>query len=258
MARCYLLKNGILFKFNLNWVSTCNWSSDSPSRTSTQRYYSGNTHWGCSNSESTNADDTLAEIAAMIAARNSCMHSWRQGVPDTLAAMTTAVSGSDYGLSCYLALCGSNGTVTEGCGCCPESREISNVLEFNKRHSLLPSSHHFAGCMNCGPQSPQQLLLVYHPHSFEYLRIPVETGLNVTLCGESNRKLITYVWPRTEELEPRYRNCVRVVWSENDSDFAIRQRFAIRQHFVHGMSGFKYSLLTLLRFCVKSARLFVF
>ena len=38
----------------------------------------------------------------MIAARNSCMHSWRQGVPDTLAAMTTAVSGSDYALSCYL------------------------------------------------------------------------------------------------------------------------------------------------------------
>ena len=52
---------------------------------------------------------------------------------------------------------------TEGCGCCPESRAISNMLEFNKRHSLLPSSHHFAGCMNCGPQSPQQLLLVYHP-----------------------------------------------------------------------------------------------
>ena len=47
------------------------------------------------------ADDTLAAIAAMIAARNSCMHSWRQGVPDTLAlaAMTTAVSGSDYTLS---------------------------------------------------------------------------------------------------------------------------------------------------------------
>ena len=38
----------------------------------------------------------------MIAARNSCMHLWRQGVPDTLAAMTTAVSGSDYALSCYL------------------------------------------------------------------------------------------------------------------------------------------------------------
>ena len=38
----------------------------------------------------------------MIAARNSCMHSWRQGVPDTLAAMTTAVSGSDNALSCYL------------------------------------------------------------------------------------------------------------------------------------------------------------
>ena len=52
---------------------------------------------------------------------------------------------------------------TEGCGCCPDSRAISNMLEFNKRHSLLPSSHHFAGCMNCGPQSPQQLLLVYHP-----------------------------------------------------------------------------------------------
>ena len=30
------------------------------------------------------ADDTLAAIAAMIAARNSCKHSWRQGVPDTL------------------------------------------------------------------------------------------------------------------------------------------------------------------------------
>ena len=51
----------------------------------------------------------------------------------------------------------------EGCGCCPESRAISNMLEFNKRHSLLTSSHHFAGCMNCGQQSPQQLLLVYHP-----------------------------------------------------------------------------------------------
>ena len=48
------------------------------------------------------ADDTLAAIAAMIAARNSCMRSWRQGVPDTLAAMTTAVSGSDYAFSCYL------------------------------------------------------------------------------------------------------------------------------------------------------------
>ena len=50
------------------------------------------------------ADDTLAAISAMIAARNSCMHSWRQGVPDTLAA-----SGSDYALSCYLD------TVREGC-----------------------------------------------------------------------------------------------------------------------------------------------
>ena len=48
------------------------------------------------------ADDTLAAIAAMTAARNSCMHSWRQGVPDTLTAMTTAASGSDYALSCYL------------------------------------------------------------------------------------------------------------------------------------------------------------
>ena len=56
------------------------------------------------------ADDTLAAIAAMIAARKSCMHSWRQGVPDTLAAMTTAVSGSDYALSCYLD------TVREGNG----------------------------------------------------------------------------------------------------------------------------------------------
>ena len=56
------------------------------------------------------ADDTLAAIDAMIAARNSCMHSWRQGVPDTLVAMTTAVSGSDYALSCYLD------TVREGNG----------------------------------------------------------------------------------------------------------------------------------------------
>ena len=55
-------------------------------------------------------DDTLAAIAAIIAARNSCMHSWRQGVPDTLAAMTTAVSGSDYALSCYLDTVRSNGT----------------------------------------------------------------------------------------------------------------------------------------------------
>ena len=38
------------------------------------------------------ADDTLAAIAAMIAARNSCMHSWRQGVPDTLAATTLSVA----------------------------------------------------------------------------------------------------------------------------------------------------------------------
>ena len=56
------------------------------------------------------ADDTLAAIAAMIAARNSCMHSWRQGVPDTLAAMTTAVNGSDYTLSCYLDTVRDNGT----------------------------------------------------------------------------------------------------------------------------------------------------
>ena len=101
------------------------------------------------------------------------MHSWRQVVPDTLAAMTTAVSGSDHALSCYLDTVreqrhctpspSNRCKQTEGCGCCPESRAISNMLEFNKRHSLLPSSHHFAGCVNCGPQSPQQLLLVYHP-----------------------------------------------------------------------------------------------
>ena len=121
----------------------------------------------------TKADDTLAAIAAMIAARNSCMHSWRQGIPDTPAAVTTAVSGSDCALSCYLVTVreqrhctpspSNRCKQTEGCGCCPESRAISNMLEFNKRHSLLPSSHHLAGCMNCGPQSPQQLLLVYHP-----------------------------------------------------------------------------------------------
>ena len=131
----------------------------------------------------------------MIAARNSCMHSWRQGVTDTLAAMTTAVSGSDYALSCYLDTVreqrhctpspSNRYKQTEGCGCrllacCPESRAISNMLEFNKRHSLLPSSHHFAGCMNCGPQSPQQLLLVYHPMEailhYRWLTSAVDTG----------------------------------------------------------------------------------
>ena len=49
--RCNLLKKLIFFKFNLNSVSTCNWTSDSPSLTPPQRY-SGNTHWGCSYSES--------------------------------------------------------------------------------------------------------------------------------------------------------------------------------------------------------------
>ena len=56
----------------------------------------------CMHSWRQGVPDTLAAIAAMTAARNSCMHSWRQGVPDTLAAMTTAASGSDYALSCYL------------------------------------------------------------------------------------------------------------------------------------------------------------
>ena len=56
------------------------------------------------------ADDTLAAIAAMISACNSCIHPWIQGVPDTLAAMITAVSGSDYALSCYLDIVRSNGT----------------------------------------------------------------------------------------------------------------------------------------------------
>ena len=77
--------------------------------------------------EQSKADDTLAATAAMIAARNSCMHSWRQGVPDTLAAMTTAVSGSDYALSCYLDTVreqrhctpspSNRCKQTEGCGC---------------------------------------------------------------------------------------------------------------------------------------------
>ena len=129
------------------------------------------------------ADDTLA---AMIAARNSCMHSWRQGVPDTLAAMTTAVSGSDYTLSCYLDTVleqrhctpspSNRCKQTEGCGCCPESRAISNMLEFNKRHTLLPSSHHFAGSMNCG----QQLLLVYHPRKPHSLMVTHKNCISET------------------------------------------------------------------------------
>ena len=39
-----------LYTFNLNSVSTCNWTSNSPSLTPPQRY-SGNTHWGYSYSE---------------------------------------------------------------------------------------------------------------------------------------------------------------------------------------------------------------
>ena len=50
MTRCNLLKNCIFLRFNLNYVSTCNLTSDSPSLTPPQRY-SGNTDMGYSYSE---------------------------------------------------------------------------------------------------------------------------------------------------------------------------------------------------------------